>query len=575
MSKRRGVFGSQRSWLWPLLAACSACTGVSSLPSYLDGSDPRADSAIGGGVGASGSGSATQGGARANPSTELDAGRVVLRRLNQAEYNNTVRDLLGTTRKPADDFPPDDVAEGFDTLGSALSFSLLLAEDMESAAGTLVDELLARPMADPLRSRVMVCEPTAATAASCVPQILTGFLKRAYRRPATSAEIQDYVSLANGVQQASGDILRGVNAALKAALLAPDFLFHVELGDPKSPAPAPLNDYELASRLSYFAWSTMPDASLLTAADAGKLAPGGADFDAQIDRVLADPKAQAFIERFGSQWLSTNEVDGVAPDAALFKDFDESLRVSIAPETNLFFQSLVEEGLPLKTLLLADFSFVNARLAKAYGLPGGQTGFAKTSLNGSPRIGLLTQETFLTVTSQPDRTSPVKRGNWVLEHLLCDPPPSPPPGIPPLTTPEASSGLTVRAVLEEHRKNASCSACHKIMDPIGLGLESFDAIGAYRTMDNGKAIDASGTMPDGTSFSGATELAHTLAKDPRFTSCVMKQVLTYAVGRSFDSQDGKSYVAGLALPLAEATWPDLLHAVIKSKAFLTRRGEAL
>lgn len=509
------------------------------------------------------------------PSSELDSGRVVLRRLNTAEYDNTMHDLLGTNQKLAQAFPPDDVAEGFDTIGAALSFSELLAEDMEAATGTLVDELVARPAADPLRAKIMVCEPSTANAATCVPQILTAFMKNAFRRPTQGGEVQDVVSLATSIQQSSGDVMTGLKGALQAVLLDPNFLFHVEIGNPTSADATPLGDYELASRLSYFAWSTMPDSQLLAAADAAKLAPAGSDFDAQVERVLSDPKAQAFIDRFGSQWLSIEDVNGVAPDDKLYPAFDESLRTSIAPETSLFFQSLIADGLPLKTLLLADFTFVNARLATQYGLPAGGSGFVKASLAGTQRIGLLTQDTFLTVTSQPDRTSPVKRGNWVLEHLLCDPPPSPPPNVPMLVTPMADSGQTVRAALELHRQNPFCATCHKIMDPIGLGLENFDAIGTYRTEDNGQAIDASGTMPDGTAFSGATALANILANDPRYTSCVTKQVLTYAVGRSFDTQDGKAYAAGLSLPLATTgTWPQLLRAVVKSKAFLTRRGEA-
>jgi Protein of unknown function (DUF1592)/Protein of unknown function (DUF1588)/Protein of unknown function (DUF1587)/Protein of unknown function (DUF1595)/Protein of unknown function (DUF1585) len=580
MSKTKARFGLQPWLLAPLFAVCSSCTGVSSLPENSSGPADGVGASVGSGS-ATGAGSGTgTGGTGVSskpvvPTTELDSGRVVLRRLNTAEYDNTMHDLLGTNQTLAQAFPSDDVADGFDTIGAALSFSELLAEDMESATGTLVDEVLARPTADPLRAKIMLCEPTTANAATCLPQILGAFMKNAFRRPATSAEVQDIVSLAGSIQQSSGDVMTGLKGAFKAVLLDPSFVYHVELGNPTSTAATPLNDYELASRLSYFAWSTMPDSQLMAAADAAKLAPVGSDFDTQVERVLSDPKAQAFINRFSSQWLSIQDVSLVAPSDTLYPTFDQSLLSSIAPETTLFFQSLVNDALPLKTLLLADFSFVNARLATEYGLPGGQTGFVKTSLKGTPRIGFLTQDTFLTVTSQPDRTSPVKRGNWVLEHLLCDPPPSPPPNVPMLVTPTPDSGLTVRAALEKHRSNPFCATCHTLMDPIGLGLENFDAIGAYRTQDNGQAVDASGTMPDGTMFSGAAQLANILASDPRYASCVAKQVLTYAIGRSFEADDGKAYAAGLGTPLAASgTWPQLLRAVIKSKAFLTRRGEA-
>lgn len=583
MSKTKTLLGLRTNWFFPVLVACAACTGVASLPGNSSGPSDGvgATSGIGttgnAGVGSTPTGNAGTGTSSGpvTPTTVLDSGRVVLRRLNAAEYNNTVRDLLGTTKTPGDKFPVN-VADGFDTIGLSLSFSELLAEGLEGAVGDLIGELLARPVGDPQRARVLVCEPTATNFATCVPQILTGFLKNAFRRPATPAEVQDLTDLASSVRQSTGDVVQGVSAALEDALLSPNFLFRVELGDAHSPAASRLNDYELASRLSYFIWSTMPDQTLLQAADSAKLTAGGADFDAQVSRMLADPKASEFVRRFGGQWLSMQDVDGIDPDMALFPSLDEALRSSIAQETTLFFGSLVGAGQPLKTLLLADFSYVNAPLAKQYGLtpPTGTTGFAKTSLQGSPRIGLLTQDTFLTTTSQPDRTSPVKRGNWVLEHLLCDPPPAPPPGVLPLVTPAPNSGVTVRTVLEAHRANPYCASCHKVMDPIGLGLENFDAIGSYRTTDNGQSIDASGQMPDGTTFSGAAQLAKIIADDPRFPACVAQQLLTYSIGRAFAAPDGRGYAAGIGVPLASGTWTDILHAIVKSEAFLTRRGEA-
>ena len=296
-------------------------------------------------------------------------------------------------------------------------------------------------------------------------------MKNAYRRPVVAAEVDDLAQLGTSIAQSSGDPLRGVTASLKAVLLSPYFLFHVEGGDPTASTASPLNDYELASRLSYFLWSSMPDAALMQAADGNKLGGGTTpEFTSQVTRMLADPRSQALVDNFGGQWLSTREVNGVEPDGDVFKTFDESLRSSIAQETSLFFASLFKDAQPLTALLLADFTFVNDRLAKHYGLPGGQTGFAKVSLTGVPRLGLLTQETFLTVTSMPDRTSPVRRGNWVLEHVLCDPTPAPPPGVLPITTPEAGSGLTVRAALEQHRASAACSPARRASIRSGSAL---------------------------------------------------------------------------------------------------------
>jgi hypothetical protein len=227
-------------------------------------------------------------------------------------------------------------------------------------------------------------------------------------------------------------------------------------------------------------------------------------------------------------------------------------------------------------LLLADFTIANDRLANHYGLTSpGQSGFARVSLAGSPRIGLLTQETFLTVTSSPDRTSPVRRGDWVLDRILCDPPDPPPPGTAPLVTPEPGSGVTLREAFERHRADPKCMGCHSLIDPIGLGFENFDAIGSYRTTDNGIVIQAAGVLPEGGAFTDVKELAHLLAADPRFAACMVRQALTYGVGRSFDAEDARAYVAGLAGPLSSTgTWRDLLRTVAKSQAFTTRRGEA-
>jgi Protein of unknown function (DUF1592)/Protein of unknown function (DUF1588)/Protein of unknown function (DUF1587)/Protein of unknown function (DUF1595)/Protein of unknown function (DUF1585) len=576
------------------LLVLSACTGTSSLPPGTPGAKgtgtnpPSAGSGAGGsastagGTGAtSGAGAAVSGGGNAvgigavAPSTQLDPGRVMLRRLNVAEYNNTVRDLLGTTTRPADKFTGDDVADGFDTLGEALSFSDVLGEDVENAATALATEVLARPATDPIRSKILVCTPTAANLATCLTQIMTTFMKNAYRRPVTPAEVASVVQLASAITTSSGDVNRGLNAAFTRVLLSPYFIFHVELGTPNSSAATNLNDYELASRLSYFLWSSMPDATLMQAADATMLSPAGAPYATQVDRLLADAKAQGLVDNFAGQWLWIREVSGVSPDPELFPTVDQALLDAIPQETGLFFKSLLTGAKPLSTLLLANYTFVNARLAKQYGLPGGGTAFAQVTLPAtSNRMGILTQETFLTTTSQPNRTSPVKRGEWILEQLLCDPPPAPPPNVPTLPPIVTGSGLTGRAYLEEHIQNPYCASCHASIDPLGFTLENFDAVGSYRTLDNAQAIDPSGVMPDGAKFSGPTEIAQWIAKDPRFPRCMTKQMMTYAIGRSFDSTQALAYVAGAADPLASnGTWTQLVHTVATSQAFLTRRGE--
>ena len=515
------------------------------------------------------------GGTNVVPTMALDPGRVVLRRLNRAEYDNTMRDLLGTAEKPAaSSFAADDVEDGFDTIGESLVMSLVLAEQLDKATGELVDELLARPAGDVWRSRILVCEPTTANAATCIPQILSAFMGNAYRRPVAADEVQSRASLAATVQQASGDAVRGLKAALKSVLMSPHFLYRVELGDPASPEATPLSDYELASRLSYFLWASMPDQSLLDAAAAKKLSPAKQDLTSQIDRMLADPKAQGLIEGFAGQWLSTREAAVFVADEEVFPTYDDALRLAMPQETNLFFKALIAEQQPLSALMLGNFTFVNARLAEEYGLPGGGGAeFKRVSLDGTPRSGILTQAAFLTVSSYPSRTSPVRRANWVLDQLLCDPPPAAPPNVPALTE-TLPPGATLRETFELHRKDPGCASCHKIMDPIGFALENFDAMGRYRTMDNGKPVDASGQLADGTPLNSAADLAQAIAADDDFPICVAKQLLTYAVGRSFGTPAAKAYAAGIGVQGRAATWPDFIKSVVTSQAFLTRRGEA-
>lgn len=591
MSKTKALFGRQHGWLTSLLLVCSACTGVSSLPdgyngpTAADGTPNGGDVPGPGGTPSNGSAGATslppvpgdsaRGGTKVVPSTTLDAGRVVLRRLNRTEFDNTVHDLLGTMSTPAQDtFAKDDISDGFDTIGRTLIMSSLLVEQLDAAAGSLVDELLARPAGDAWRLRVLSCEPSAANAATCLPQILSAFMKNAYRRPVTAEEVQARVALATAVQTSSGDVMRGLNAALKAVLMSPHFLYRVELGDPVSAAATPLNDYELASRLSYFLWASMPDATLLQAAADKKLTPIAADLSAQVDRMLADPKSQGFIDSFAGQWLSGRDALSFVADPKVFAGYDDALRLAMPQETSLFFKALIAEKQPLSALLLGKFSFVNDRLAKQYGLPGGQTAFTRVSLEGTERMGILTQNTFLTVTSYPFRTSPVKRADWVLEHLLCDPPPAPPAAVPALAD-AVPMGLTLRQHFEAHRSNPSCAGCHKVMDPIGFALENFDASGSYRTTDNGVMVDATGQLADGTPLTGAKSLSEAVASDADFAICVAKQVLTYAVGRSFSAPEAKSYAAGIGVQMKAASWPDFLKSVITSQAFVTRRGEAI
>jgi hypothetical protein len=480
------------------------------------------------------------------PGVTLDSGQVVLRRLNRVQYNNTVRDLLQTTSRPADDFPIDQrSAEGFDRVGAVLEVSPLHVEHYETAALQLVKELFALPADSPARQKVLVCSLEPGSEIDCARKILSGFVPRAYRRAATVAEIDELVALVSNLHAAGNSYSESLEGALAAVLLSPHFIFLVENDpEPTSAAAHPLSDSELAARLSYFLWSTMPDDELFASADGQRLTKDSAELARQVGRMLDSPKAAAFTDDFASQWLAVNQLDTLSPNATVFPLFDPALAVSAGQETRLFFQALLKENQPLEALLLADFTVGDARMASHYGLGApAASGFSKLSLAGTPRVGALTHASVLMSNAHTDRTSPVLRGVWVLERLLCSRPPPPPADVSTMV--EARPGATLREVLEEHRKNPACSSCHSFFEPVGLAFENFDGIGAYRKLDGSVPVDATGVFAD-TPFNGAAELAPLLAKDPRFAPCVAQQLLTYAVGRSFEAQDSREYVNALA-----------------------------
>ncbi len=512
------------------------------------------------------------------PVVNLDSGQVVLRRLNRVEYNNTVRDLLQTTLHPADDFPADQHSvEGFDRVGAVLEVSNLHVENYEAAATQLVKELFALPADSPARQKVLVCALAPGSEVDCVRKILSAFVPRAYRRAAAVTEIDELVTLVSSLHAAGNSYEESLQAALEVVLLSPHFIFLVENDPAPTSAEAhPVSDSELAARLSYFLWSTMPDDELFASADGQRLTKDPAELTRQVERMLDSPKAAALADDFATQWLRFDDADAPSPNTDVFPLFDPALAVSAGQETRLFFQALVQEKQPLQALLTADFTVGDARLAKHYGLPvPAASGFSKLSLAGTPRVGALTQASILMANAHADRTSPVMRGVWVMERLLCSPPPPPPPDVKPLGEPRP--GATLRETLAEHRANPACSACHAFFEPAGLAFENFDGIGTYRTLDGGVPVDATGTFAD-TPFNGVAELAPLLAKDPRFPACAAQQLMTYAVGRSFQAEDSKQYVNAVAQhALAEnkGNWRSWVEMVTTSAAFQTRRGVPL
>ena len=336
----------------------------------------------------------------------------------------------------------------------------------------------------------------------------------------------------------------------------------------------PISQHELASRLSYFLWSSMPDALLRRAADTGTLR-NPAVLTAQVRRMLRDPKANALAENFGGQWLQFRALESVTRDQARYPDFEDYLRFSMRRETELFIADIIRQDRKILDFIDGKYSFLNERLARHYGIPDvSGPEFRRVDLNDTPRGGVLTQASVLTVSSYATRTSPVLRGRWVLDNLLDAPPPEPPADVPNLKESEIGTTASMREQLELHRKDPTCASCHRRMDPLGFGLENFDAVGAWRTMDGKFPIDSTGTLPDGRSFNGPEELRSILRADHQaFEHCLTAKLLTYALGRGLERYD-KRTVSGIVsrLPEREYRFSGLILEIVNSLPFQSRRG---
>ncbi|MEQ8785687.1 MAG: DUF1592 domain-containing protein [Pirellulaceae bacterium] len=406
-------------------------------------------------------------------------------------------------------------------------------------------------------------------------KILERFASRAYRRPARESEVVRLLRLFDLADENGESFERAIQLCVQAVLVSPHFLYKVEQpGDPEKDGETRLlSEYELASNLSYFLWSSMPDNELLYLAHNGKLREGD-NLERQVRRMLADPKAGAFVENFALQWLELRNLDSVTPDEQQFPQFDDNLRSAMLRETELFFTFMLREDRSVLDLLAADFTFVNEPLAKLYGIDGVEgDAFQRVSLSGTQRGGLLTQASVLTVTSNPTRTSPVKRGKWVLENLLGEPPPPPAPDAAPLDDQTQLTG-TLRQRLEQHRADPRCATCHQKMDPLGFALENFDAIGGWRTRDEGQPIDASGELPSGETFNGAKQLQTLLLKTKKeqFVRCLTEKMLTYALGRGLEYYD-QCAVNEIRAALADDNYriSTLVAGIARSEPFQRRR----
>jgi hypothetical protein len=550
------------------LAMAAACTGKISGTGGTGGG-----MGTGAGIG-TGIGGAT-GGASGVPVTTAptNAGAVVMRRLDHDEYNNTVRDLLGTTLKPASDFPADDLGAEFDTVGSALSLSPGYVMSYESAANALVADLFANAAR---KAKVVTCNVDTA-GDTCAQGVISGFARRAWRRPVTSDEVQGLMLPVTTARAQGLTATDGLKAALAAVLLSPYFVFKVEIDtDATSTQSRRVSPHELATRLSYALWSSMPDDALSAAADAGELATDE-QVGAQVDRMLADSRADTLLDAFAGEWLDYRALDAHDVDTKTFPKYTPALLASMRAEARRFMQEFLRNELPVQQMLNARFTFVDAALATHYGVTrtgGGAADLVRVDTSATNRSGLLTLGAFLTSTSLANRTSPVKRGNFIFTRLLCGFIAQPPPDVPSLPE-QDTSGLTLRQRLEAHRSKPECMPCHAVMDPLGFGLENYDAIGAYRTMDGTAPIDATGTLPDGkTTFSGAVELAAALSTDASFSACLTNKFMTFAIGRLLDQRDDATWVHTLA-NRAQASGGSLrtiIRTVMLSEAFRSRQA---
>jgi Protein of unknown function (DUF1592)/Protein of unknown function (DUF1588)/Protein of unknown function (DUF1587)/Protein of unknown function (DUF1595)/Protein of unknown function (DUF1585) len=651
----------------------------------------------------------------ADKNVKPDPGRVTARRLNRAEYSNTIRDLLSVEFHAEKSFPTDDLGNGFDNIGDVLTVSPVLMEKYLSAAQKIsakalgADPLPKKPLqiqfaakdkkirrpdpstieavgnipfdgeydiifglpgergpdAKPVtlgfwvdgkllhtqsaetkpsdlvyfnpyseehmrlflsegdhefragfigddfvkeltgkelynskknkyldsitfvgpypakverasRKKILICDPQ--TGAACVDRIISNLARRAYRRPVTRAEVAEltkFVSLA----KANGETTeQGIQLAIEAMLVSPNFLFRIEHDAfPTDPARVHrISDAELASRLSYFLWSSMPDDELLNLAESGKL-HDSAVLDAQVKRMLADERSSAIADNFAGQWLELRNLNVVKPDPQKFPEWGPELRDAMYSETRLFFDYVLRQNRPLSDFLDARYTFLNERLATFYGIPG-VTGpeFRKVDLATDQRGGILGQASVLTVSSYPTRTSVVLRGKYILQNILGTPPPPPPPDVPPLDEAAVGTSMSLRQQMEKHRADPLCASCHSKMDPLGFGLENYDGIGKWRTMDGKFPVDASGTLPNGKTFATPGQMRSLLESQlPEFARCMVEKMLTYSLGRGLGSYDRRT-VDEITTHWGQSNYPfqSLIYEVVHSLPFQSRRGEA-
>jgi hypothetical protein len=499
----------------------------------------------------------------------VDPGPAVIRRLTRLEYNNTLRDLLGAASGAADGFPTEERRLGFDNNAAALSTSPVLVEQYmlaaEKAAANAVVNL----------ASIVPCDAATAGVDACGQQFIKAFAAKAYRRPLDADDITLLTTVFD-VGKAT-DFKTGVRLVIATVLQSPRFLYRVEFGALPHAAESvvKLDNWEMASRLSYLLWHSMPDDALLAAAEAGKLSTSQ-EIGAEVDRMLQDPKARGMVSDFYSQWLHVGDIGAVEKDATAFPAFSGSIASLMQQETAQFLDYVTWDGDgDLNAIFSAPFTFLNGPLAQYYGVTGvSGNAFVKTSLDVSRRAGFLTQGGILSMLGKANQTSPVHRGKFVREQLLCTDLP-PPPADLMIKPPELSTTLTTRQRFTQHATDMACTGCHRLMDPIGLGFENFDGAGLFRDVENGQAVDASGEVLDSDvpgPFNGVLELQSKLASSDQVRACVATKWFRYGYGRGETVQDACS-LGTIKNKFAAGGYKfrDLLVSLTQSNAFLYRR----
>jgi hypothetical protein len=593
MLARPGNHGRTLSVLAALLLGGLACTPAAPGGNGGPGPGPGSGGSRGNGSGGSsgsmtgGSMGMTTGGAGGSSvigpgGVPIEAGRVTIRRLNKLEYDNTVRDLLGINLAPSKmfDFVDDEFGDGFNNDGDVLSLSPLSIEKYLTSAQFLIDKALdPAPANAAVRNKILVCTVPQTPEADCGKRIIGDFARRAFRKPASTEDVNAFFALIDVAKKQGDNFEAGIKIALAAVLVAPEFLFRAEV-DPTPGTERALDNWELASRLSYFVWASMPDDELFQKAEQKALVNPG-EIASQVRRMLGDPKvAGGFTTAMVEQWMQTLELRQANPNTMFYPTWQAPVRDAMEQEVRGLLGPVLTGMAPAQELLTAKYVYANRALAQHYGLPNAANvptdRFDKIMLTDDKRGGVLRGGNLLVGSSHPDSHSPTKRGKWILERLLCEHPPAPPAMIPAFVPTNIPQG-TLRQKLEQTHVSmgGACMACHSFIDPMGFALENYDGAGLWRDRDNNLPVDATGTMPgSGEKFDGAAQLSDLIAKDPRFPACMAKQFLTYGLGRKMTDKDkvviddlGKKFSAG------GFKVPQLVELVAQSPLMTRRQAE--